>query len=196
MVEKLLIAIFGGPWRLKKLCQKTSFPFIKKILILIYNYYNYKNNSSIAWNSTFIGEPCFPHGWKNIFISGNAIIGSNCVIFQQVSIGSNNLADSKGIGIPRIGSNCYIGAGAKIIGNVTVNNNCRIGANTVIYKNVPENSTVISNVQRIINNDKPLNNKFYSFRHGKRVYFNNGKWIEELDANTLKIFAESRNNQT
>lgn len=82
-----------------------------------------------------------------------------------------------------------------IIGNVTVGDNCRIGANTVIYKDVPQNCTIISNVQRIINNDKLLNNKFYSFRHGKRVYFDNGEWIKESDANILKIFAESRNNQ-
>lgn len=192
MIERLLVFIFGGPWQLKILCQKTSYPFMKKILIMIYRYYNYKNNSSIAWNSTFLGEPCFPHGWKNIFISGNATIGSNCVIFQQVSIGSNNLPDSNGIGAPQVGSNCYIGAGAKIIGKVTIEDNCRIGANTVVYRNVPENSIVVSNVQRIINSDKPLNNKFYSFRHGKRVYFENGEWFEELAPHILKIFTESR----
>jgi serine O-acetyltransferase len=192
MLEKLLVSIVGGPWQLKLLCQKTSFPFIKRVLIIIYRYYNYRNNSSIAWNSTFKGEPCFPHGWKSIFISGSAIFGSNCVIFQGVNVGSNNLPDSMGIGAPKIGSNCYIGAGAMIIGNVTIGNNCRIGANTVVYKNVPENSTVTSNKQTIICNNNRLNNKFYSFQNGKRVYFDNGKYVEELDSNILKIFTDSR----
>ena len=192
MVSRLIVSIFGGPWKLKLLCQGNSNKFLKFFLIIIYNYYNYKNNSSVAWNSIILGEPCFPHGWKNIFISGGAIIGNNCVIFQQVTIGSNNLVDSKGIGTPKIGSNCYIGAGAKIIGNVIIEDNCRIGANAVVYRHVPINSIVVSGEQKNICNNEPLNNKFYSFRHGKRVYFNNGKWFEELDPVALEIFSKSR----
>ena len=58
----------------------------------------------------------FPHGFCGVFISQGAVIGDNCTIFQQVTIGSNTLSDSKGCGCPIIGDNVYIGAGAKIIG--------------------------------------------------------------------------------
>lgn len=190
MIERLIVSFFGGPWRLKLLCQKTSCSYLKKILILIYRFYNYENCSSVAWNANFLGEPCFPHGWKNIFISGNAHVGINCVIFQQVSIGSNNIPGSKGLGGPRIGANCYIGAGAKVVGGITIGNNCRIGANAVVYKNVPDNSTVVSGEQKNIISNEPLINKFYSYRHGRRVYFDNGIWVEETDPNILNIFSE------
>jgi len=60
--------------------------------------------------------PSFPHGAYGIFISGGAEIGANAVIFQQVTIGSNTLPDSNGRGAPRLGDDCYIGAGAKLVG--------------------------------------------------------------------------------
>lgn len=91
-----------------------------------------------------------PHGANGIFISRGAKIGEKCVIFQQVTIGSNTLPDSKGFGSPRILNNVYIGAGAKIIGNCVIGNNCRIGANTIVTKNVPDNSTVVMSNARVI----------------------------------------------
>ena len=78
-----------------------------------------------------------------MFISGDAQIGKACVIFQQVTIGSNRTPGSKHWGAPIIGDNCYIGAGAKIIGNVKIGDNCRIGANAVVTKDVPSNSTIV-----------------------------------------------------
>ncbi|MCV2361768.1 hypothetical protein LNV08_22645, partial [Paucibacter sp. TC2R-5] len=104
------------------------------------------------------------------------MIGKNCVIFQQVTIGSNTLIDSKGRGAPTIGDNVYIGAGAKIVGKVTIGNNVRIGANAVVYKDVPSNSVVFSGEQRMLTKDKVLDNHFYS-RNGGWIYFDDGKWV-------------------
>lgn len=53
-------------------------------------------------------------------------------------------------GAPTIGSNCLIGAGAKIIGNVHVGNNVRIGANAIVVDDVPDNCTVVMNKPRVI----------------------------------------------
>ena len=88
-----------------------------------------------------------PHGFYGIFISQRAKIGEGCVIFQQVTIGSNELQFG---GAPTIGKNCLIGAGAKIIGNVHIGNNVRIGANTVVVDDVPDNCTVVMNKPRVI----------------------------------------------
>ena len=55
-----------------------------------------------------------------------------------------------GGGAPTIGSNCLIGAGAKIIGNVHVGNNVRIGANAIVVDDVPDNCTVVMNKPRVI----------------------------------------------
>lgn len=105
-----------------------------------------------------IGENLtLPHGPNGIFISRGALIGKNCVIFQQVTIGSNTLKDSKKKGAPVIGDNVYIGAGAKIIGNVVVGNNCRIGANAVVANDVPDNSTIVLQHPRVIEKIENLN---------------------------------------
>lgn len=97
-----------------------------------------------------------PHGFYGIFISKNAELGKNCVIYQQVTIGSNSLVDSKGFGAPKIGDNVYIGAGAKIIGNVKIGNNVKIGANCVVTENVPSDCTVVLNHPRIIKRKKMI----------------------------------------
>jgi serine O-acetyltransferase len=150
--------------------------------------YQYENASGIAWNSRFAGEPCLPHGIKGIFITGGASIGTNCVIFQQVTIGENDLPHSKGCGSPTIGNNCYIGAGAKIIGNVRVGNNVVIGANAVVYKDVPDNSVVLFGEQKVVTHEAPLDTRHYSWR-GKWTYYSNGKWHPVTDQLILaKLF--------
>ena len=180
MIAKLLVKAFGFVWNLKRLCIEINNSPLKRALIAIYRLYQYENNSSIAWNSTFEGVPCLPHGMKSIFISGGAKIGINCVIFQQVTIGSNTLPDSKGIGAPIIGNNCLIGAGAIIVGNVRIGNNVRVGANSVVYKDVPDNSVVFSGEQKMVTKETPLDNRFYSCP-GRWVYFDNSKWIPVVD---------------
>jgi serine O-acetyltransferase len=105
---------------------------------------------SIPVDITIKGIPVLPHGLKGIFISQCAIIGKNCTIFQQVTIGSNMLTGSKGFGGPIIGDNVLIGAGAKIIGNVKIGSNVKIGANAVVVKDIPDNATVVMVAPRII----------------------------------------------
>ena len=109
---------------------------------------------------TIVGENvAFPH-FNGIFISYKAKIGNNCVIYQQVTIGSNTLADSKNIGAPTIGNDVFIGAGAKIIGNVHIGNNVRIGANCIVCEDIPDNATVVLEKPLIIKHDKPRDNSF------------------------------------
>lgn len=190
MIARLLIKPFGSMWNLKRLCMETNNSSLKSILIGIYQAYQYENNSSIAWNSTFKGTPCLPHGVKSIFVSGDTVVGNNCVIFQQVTIGSNTLADSKGNGAPLIGDNCYIGAGVKIIGDVSVGDGVRIGANSVVYKDVPNNSVVLSGEQKNITKNFTLDNRFYSF-HGRWVYYDNSIWVPVTDADILSVLKKN-----
>lgn len=184
MLSSVIVRLFGSIWTLKRYCLETKIPTIKKLLIWLYGIYQRNNNSSIAWNSEFLGIPCLPHGIKSIFISGGAKIGKNCVILQQVTIGSNLFPDSKRIGAPIIGNNCFIGAGAKIVGRVVIGDNVRIGANAVVYKNVPANSIVTTGEQTVVKMKNPLDNKFYSY-HGKWVYYCNNRWLTVDDEQIL-----------
>ncbi len=194
MIFRLLVGVYGSAWKLKEKSKKSKNKYIRKISQLIYGGYQYENGSSIAWNSSFKGEPCFPHGMKSIFISGDAVIGKNCVIFQQVVIGSVVLLDSKNSGSPTLGDNCYIGAGAKIVGAVTIGDNVRIGANTVVYKDVPDNSIVVSNEQRVITRDIRLDNKFYTNSQAWQ-YYNEGNWIDADEVTKAKLSSIIKENQ-
>lgn len=121
------------------------------------------NCSGIPLNTKFRGKPVLPHGLSGIWISRGAVIGENCVIFQQVTIGSNTLVGSNNIGAPIIGNNCYIGVGAKIIGNIKIGNNVRIGANCVVIEDIPDNTTVVLQKPRVIHKDKKNENNFVPF---------------------------------
>lgn len=85
----------------------------------------------------FVPPPLLPHGLNGIIISEKARIGSNVIIFQQVTIGGNEQ------GAPAIGDNCMIGAGAKIIGKVRIGSNVKIGANAVVVSDIPDNATAV-----------------------------------------------------
>lgn len=124
---------------------------------------------SLYWESygSFIGIDAvledgivFPHKPLGVFISNWAHIGKNCVIFQQVTIGSNMFKESKGYVSPYLEDGVFVGSGAKIIGNVRVGRNARIGANCVVVKDVPANSvTVIRGVETTVK-DEELNNTY------------------------------------
>lgn len=145
--------------RLHKMCLCSNM-ICAKIFSVILKLKATLNGSFIGDPSHFAEWPILPHGCSGIFISSEAMIGKGCVIFQQVTIGSNSLLDSKGLGAPVIGENVYIGAGAKIIGKVRVGNHVRIGANAVVVHDVPDNCTVILRGISIIEREVPPNNTF------------------------------------
>jgi serine O-acetyltransferase len=72
-----------------------------------------------------------------VVIHSRAEIGNNCLISQNVTIGRN-----KEYGVPRIGNNVYIAAGAVIAGDIEIGNNVIIGANAFVNKSVPSDVIV------------------------------------------------------
>ena len=195
MLMRAIIKACGGAWAIRRKYSETKITFLKTIYGFLYMYSLKCNGSWISLGARFSGEPCFPHGIYGIFVSGGAVIGNNCVIFQHVTIGSNTLIDSKSSGAPTIGDNCYIGTGARIIGNVKVGNNVRIGANTVVYQNVLDNCVVTSGVQKVIQKNQPMNNKFYHKHNGEWRYFDNGRWHCVKEPSELCLLDRSFPNQ-
>jgi serine O-acetyltransferase len=86
----------------------------------------------------------FPHGFNCIFISGKVKILNNCIIYQNVTIGS----DEKGG--PLLSDDCMVGAGAILIGKIIIGKGCKIGAGFVIQNDIPDYSTVVPQKSRII----------------------------------------------
>jgi len=126
----------------------------------LYNLYWESYGSYIGIDAVLEEGIVFPHKPLGVFISNWAHIGKNCVIFQQVTIGSNMFKESKGYGAPYLEEGVFVGSGAKIIGNVRVGKNARIGANCVVVKDVPANSvTIIRGVETTLK-DQELNNAY------------------------------------
>lgn len=134
-------------------CREALFdPKINKIKLFYCRHYvsrtNRKNNADIAYNigekNNFKGRPVLGHKLNGIVIASGAIIGKNCYLSHQVTIGR-----SRG-GAPVIGDNVYIGPGAKIFGDICIGNNVRIGANCVVFEDIPDNATVVLQKPRMI----------------------------------------------
>ncbi len=184
MIVNLIVKSFGGVWRVKERAQRS------RLLRKIYYIYLTRRGSYIGADVSFENKPVLPHGLASIFIARGAVIGKNAVIFQQVTIGSNTLPGSKGLGVPIIGDNVYIGAGAKIIGGVKVGSNVRIGANVVVVEDIPEGSVVVGLGCRVLAR-KNLNNKFYMKNYEERWHFAlEGEFYEERDEGVLADLRE------
>ena len=83
-------------------------------------------------------------------IHSNSVIGENCLIAQNVTIGKK-LGDK---GVPVLGNNVYVGTGSVVFGEITIGDNVIIGSNSVVCKDVPSNCTVVGNPMRIIKENR------------------------------------------
>ena len=99
-----------------------------------------------------IGSGLFIDHGHGIVIGETAVIGDNCTIYHQVTLG--------GTGVqkhckrhPTVGNNVLIGAGAKILGPITIGDNSMIGSGSVVLSDVPPNSTVTGIKARVIKTD-------------------------------------------
>lgn len=165
---------YGDYWALKERLQKKPSPLLKQA----YEKYFMKYGSYVGVDSQIAGRPYFPHGCVGVFISNDAVIGRDAVIFQQVTIGSNTAAGTKRPGAPVIGDGAYLGAGAKIIGAVTVGDCCRVGANAVVYEDLPPHSVAVCAPTRVVRKEK-LDNAFRVNIGGKPYISRDGRLVEE-----------------
>lgn len=96
----------------------------------------YKGTPSLFINRHCeVGEGLFLQHCFSTIVDAN--IGKDCWINQQVTIGYKDDG-----GIPTIGDNVHICAGAKVLGNIKVGSNVVVGANAVVVKDVPDNCIV------------------------------------------------------
>lgn len=87
------------------------------------------------------------HG-TGIVIGETAVVGDNCSILQNVTLGGNG--KESGDRHPKIGDNVLLAAGAKVLGNIRIGNCSKVAAGSVVLKDVPANKTVAGVPARIV----------------------------------------------
>jgi serine O-acetyltransferase len=110
---------------------------LKKWAVLRHRFWSVVTGADIPLGSKIAGGLLLPHA-NGIVIHPDALIGPNCLIFQQVTIGTRGPG-----GAPQIGGHVDIGAGAKILGPVKIGNHVVIGANAVVLSDVPDNCMAV-----------------------------------------------------
>ena len=129
---------------------KISNKLYKKRLFLLATIFQKLNyffhNSHIPSSATIGYDSAFAYGGIGVVIHHNAIIGNDCMIGQNITIGGRT---GHG-GPPVIGNNVYIAAGSRVLGGITIGDNVIIGANAVVIKDVPANSVVAGIPAKII----------------------------------------------
>lgn len=138
---------------------------IRKILRLYYDKLQFEFKVEIL-PKTQIGEGLFLPHLQNIIVNPNVVIGKNCTILQDVTIGNNNYKGLNNLAI--IGDNVSVGAGVKIIGPVRIGNNTVIGANSIVVKSFEDSNQIIAgNPARIIRKDSNIyiHNQYFKVKN-------------------------------
>jgi serine O-acetyltransferase len=108
-----------------------------KLLVLRHRFWSAVTGADIPLNCRIGGGLLIPHP-NGIVIHPDASIGVNCLIFQQVTLGTR-----LGTGVPVIEDHVDIGAGAKVLGGIRIGARVTIGANAVVLTDVPSGASAI-----------------------------------------------------
>lgn len=146
-------------WKFQILLRKTEYyknikpTLLSKILLPLYQLRKHRLGIRLGFDIpvNVFGAGLRINHFGNIIVSSSAKIGMWCDIHQGVNIGTNNSKDGTVL-VPTIGSNVWIGPGAKLFGNIVICDEVQIAANAVVNKNVSKNKTVAGIPARVISN--------------------------------------------
>lgn len=112
-------------------------PLLWRWAVLAHRFWSAVSGADISLNCQVEGGLLLPHP-NGIVVHPNAKIGPNCLLFQQVTLGTRG-----GAGAPVIHGHVDVGAGAKLLGAIEVGEHSQIGANAVVTMNIPPHSVAV-----------------------------------------------------
>jgi serine O-acetyltransferase len=133
-----------GDYKRHKSRRGLSATIMRKVARARYLFWSVLTASDIDPNVTLGERLVLPHP-NGVVVHGEAVIGDDCYISQQVTIGRLAAPDA-----PVIGSGVYIGCGAKVLGKIVVGDRAKIGANAVVLCDVPAGWTAVGVPARLI----------------------------------------------
>ena len=86
-----------------------------------------------------------PYG---ISINRDVVMGENCLIMQNVTIGKKELMGSHPV--PEIGNNVILCAGCVVLGGIKIGDDVIVGANAVVLNDIPSGCMAVGVPARII----------------------------------------------
>ena len=131
-------------WRFYHLQKAAKNPFVRDVFTFLMSRSAHRHGGYVGPDTVFCDIPTLPHGLHGIFVSRYAVIGKDCWIYQNVTIGESNRK------APVIGDGCLIGAGAVIVGDVRIGNHVKIGAGAVVNTDIADGCTVVAQPPRIM----------------------------------------------
>jgi serine O-acetyltransferase len=129
-------------------CAYLHSRFISRFLLfpiawLVLRSFGYLFGMSIPFQ-TQIGSGFYINRARGIVIHPSTVIGRNCNISHQVSLG-----EPAEKGQPVIGDYVYIGPRAKVSGNLRIGNHVAISADCVVTTDIPDQSVVFGDPGRV-----------------------------------------------
>lgn len=116
----------------------------KKWAVLRHRFWSAVSGADIPLNTQIDGGLLLPHP-NGVVIHPAARIGPNCLVFQQVTLGTRG-----GGSAPVLAGHVDVGAGAKLLGGITVGAHARVGANAVVLVDVPPGAVAIGIPARVL----------------------------------------------
>lgn len=118
---------------------------LRRLITLRHRFWSVVTGADIPLGTAIEGGLLLPHP-NGVVIHPESRIGPNCLLFQQVTLGTGGPVP----GVPTLAGRVDVGAGAKILGGVHIGANAVIGANSVVIRDVPEGATAVGVPARII----------------------------------------------
>ena len=113
--------------------------------VLSHRFWSAVTGADIPIGSHIGGGLLLPHP-NGVVIHPDAVIGPNCLLFQQTTIGTGGTKP----GAPTLVGHVDVGAGAKILGGVHIGEHALIAANAVVLCDVPAGCTAVGAPARVI----------------------------------------------
>ena len=122
---------------------------LRPLAVLRHRFWSVVSGADVPANASLGGGLVLLHP-NGVVIHSRATLGPNCLVFQQVTLGT----DRRG-GVPAVGGHVDIGAGAKLIGGIRVGDHAQIGANAVVLCDVPEGGVAVGVPAKVLVKSPP-----------------------------------------
>ncbi|QYY36574.1 serine acetyltransferase [Ruficoccus sp. ZRK36] len=147
---------------MSKFVKRIQVYLIKPLQLIFLSLLHYKtikvylcNDFTIGLKTLIAKKTRFPHP-VGIVIGHSVVMGNNCAIYQNVTLGTKETRNAHSTAYPKLGDNVTIYPNALVIGDIRIGDNAVIGAGAVVLHDVPANGVAVGNPARVLPPKAPL----------------------------------------